>query len=381
MGTKPASFRDKLLRRIWGMLPLLLLLLFLIVISITLFAQIESERERIKAEKLASMHEERPPVNVVVLNISPLPIRDRIDLPAQVEPWVELKVLSEVPGKVLRLMVSEGDHVTKGDPIALLDSRDYENDLASVRAEYKLAQINLDRAKNLFKETLITKAQLDTNIARVETRGAAMQNAELRLERCRINAPIAGIINRLDAKVGLRLNIQDPVAVILDISRVKISVGIPESDVDDIRHLSSFDVTISALGDRSLKGEKHFLSKSPESFAHLYKLEIEVPNPDEEILPGMFARANIIKREVKNGFSVPLYSVITRNDRQFVFIEKDGKAQARTVKTGILEGWRIQITEGLARDDHVIVVGHRSVDEGQEVNVVRNVSNPEDIYK
>ncbi len=380
MGTKPASSRDKLLRRIWGMLPSLFLLLLIVIVAV-LFTQIKNEKNRIKAEKLASLHEERPPVNVVVLDISPLPIRDRIDLPAQVEPWVELNILSEVPGKVLRLMVSEGDFVTKGDPIALLDTRDYENDLASIRAEYKFAQINLDRAENLFKESLITKAQLDNNIVRTETLSAAMRNAELRLERCKVTAPIAGIINRLDAKVGLRLNTQDPVAVILDISRVKISVGIPESDVDEIRRLSSFDITISALGDRRLKGKKHFLSKSPESFAHLYKLEIEVPNPDGEILPGMFARANIIKREVKDGFSVPLYSVITRNDRQFVFIEKAGKAQARTVKTGILDGWRIQITQGLSRDDHVIVVGHRSVDEGQEVNVVRIVADPEDIYK
>jgi membrane fusion protein (multidrug efflux system) len=78
---------------------------------------------------------------------------------------------------------------------------------------------------------------------------------------------------------------------------------------------------------------------------------------------------------------VPLYSVITRGDKQFVFTEKDGRASVRLVETGILEGWRMQVSKGLAKGDHVIVVGHRSVDEGQEVNVVRIVSDPEDLFK
>ena len=380
MGMNFSISDEKLLRRIWGMLPSLFLI-FLIIIITVLFIRIKSESNRIKTEKLAALHKEPPPVNVVVLDMKPLPIRDRLDLPAQVEAWVELKVLAEVPGKVVKVSAGEGDQVNKDDPIALLDARDYENGLTSVRAEYELARINFTRAKDLFEEKLITKARFDSDTAKVETLGAALRNAELRLERCSIKAPIAGIINRLDAKEGLYLNVQDPVAVILDISRVKVSVGIPESDVDEVRRLEYFDVIIDALGGRTVKGRKHFLSKSPENFAHLYKLEIEVRNPGGVILPGMFARANIVKREVRDSLSVPLYSVITRGNEQFVFIEKDGSAGVRMVETGILEGWRIQITKGLTGGDRVIVVGHRSVDEGQKVNVVRTVSDPEELSR
>lgn len=358
-----------------------MLLIVLIVIIAALFSRIKGESDRIKAEKLASLHKNRPPVNVVVLGVKPLPIRDRLDLPAQVDPWVELNVLAEVPGKVVRLAVSEGDHVKKGAPLAFLDKRDYENELASVRAEYKLALVNLERAKKLFREKLITTAQVDSDTARVETLAATVRNAELRLERCTIRSPITGIVNSLDAKRGLYLKVQDIVAVILDISRVKVNVGIPESDVDEVRRLNNFDVVIDALGSRTVKGRKTFLSKSPGSFAHLYNLEIEVSNPDREILPGMFATVNIVKREVKDSISVPLYSVISRADEQFVFVEKDGRAYVRMVETGILEGWRIEITKGLAGGDRVIVVGQRSVAEGQQVNVVRTVDEPEDLFK
>lgn len=371
--------KEKLLKRLWGMLPSLFVVLLIVVIAV-MSSRIKTEGERIKAENLASMRRVRPPVNVVTLDVSPVLVQDRLDLPAQVEAWVELNVTAEVPGKVMRVPIAEGAHVRKGDVIAEIDTRDYENELASIRADYELALKNLARTKSLYDEDLVTKAQLDSDTARANSLQASLENAKLRLERCRITAPVSGILNRLDAKEGLYLNMQDRVAVILNISTVKVSAGIPESDVDAVRRLEYFDVTVNAL-EKTVRGRRHFLSKSPESFAHLYKLEIAVDNPDGEILPGMFTRVNIVKQEFKNSFAVPLYAVISRGGEQFVFVEKGGTAHVRMVETGILDGWRIQITRGLAEDDRVIVVGHRNVDEGQSVNVVRTVSNPEELFQ
>jgi membrane fusion protein (multidrug efflux system) len=93
----------------------------------------------------------------------------------------------------------------------------------------------------------------------------------------------------------------------------------------------------------------------------------------------MFARVDIIKREISGVLAVPLYSVITLNNQQTVYVVNENIARARKVKTGIQEGWLIQITEGLEPGDNVIVVGHRRVSEGQKVNVVRTVRNMEEL--
>lgn len=370
---------EKVLFRAWKMLPALFLFL-LIVLILILFARVKSENERIKAEKLQALHKERPPINVVVLDVKPMSIQDRLRLPARVVPWLELRVLAEVSGKVIEVPLKEGDYVDQNDTIALIDSRDYENDLASIQSELDLARNNLARAKNLFEEGLTTQAGLDADVARHAKLEAALKNASLRLERCNIKAPVSGVVNRLDAKKGLYMNIQDPVAVILDIQKVKVSVGIPESDVDEVSRISHFDVTVDALDGKTVTGVKYFLSKSPDPSAQLYRLDLEVGNDVGELLPGMFARVNIVKKEVRKSISVPLYAVIMRGDEQFVLVERDGKAHTRMVETGILEGWRIQVTKGLSVGDRVIVVGHRSLDEGQDVNVVRTVSDPEDLF-
>jgi membrane fusion protein (multidrug efflux system) len=95
------------------------------------------------------------------------------------------------------------------------------------------------------------------------------------------------------------------------------------------------------------------------------------------LLPGMFVRAEIVKKVAAASISIPLYTVITRNGEQYVYVEGDGVAKRRPVKLGILEDWRVQIKEGLVPGDRVIVEGHRNVEDGQRVNIVRIVSDKE----
>jgi len=310
-----------------------------------------------------------------------MPIKDRLSLPGVVEPWVGLEVVAEVPGKVIELPAREGDFLKEGELIARLDPRDYENEVASVKAEYDLALKALKRAERLNEQEIIPKVQYDEAVARAEGLEASLKNSRLRLDRSAIKAPISGVLDRLDVEDGAYLNAMQPVAKMLDISRVKVVVGIPESDVDAVRKLRHFDVTLKALGGRKVKGSRLFISKSPETQAHLYRLEAEVQNPGGDILPGMFAEVEVVKDEVRDAVSVPLYAVISRGDEQLVYVEEEGKAHVRMVRTGILEGWRVQITSGLAPADRVVVVGHRSVDEGQEVNVMRTITDPGDLFR
>jgi membrane fusion protein (multidrug efflux system) len=93
----------------------------------------------------------------------------------------------------------------------------------------------------------------------------------------------------------------------------------------------------------------------------------------------MFARVELIKEIYDRALAVPLYAVITLSDEQFVFIEKDGLAEKRTIELGVLVGWQVQVTSGLQPGDRVIIVGHRLLDSGQRVKVIQNVTDPEEI--
>ena len=208
------------------------------------------------------------------------------------------------------------------------------------------------------------------------TTKASMDIAALRLSRCNITAPMNGVVSRLNAKVGLFLSVGDPVGQMLQIDRVKAVVGIPESDVDAVRKISEVDITIQALDDRKITAKKYFLAPSPETVARVYRLELEIDNHDDAILPGMFLRAHVVKNIISEAVSVPLYSVISRNDEQFVFVALDGVAQKRPVKLGVIEKWQVQVTDGLELGEKVVVEGHRDVEDGQAIEVIQTITDP-----
>lgn len=357
----------------------LVVILFALAACMLLF--ITGESARLKEEKLAETKKGPPPVNVVVQELIPGTMKDSISLPGVIEPWVRLNLLAEIRGSIVEVPAEEGDFVKDGDIIARIDERDYRIQVNSARASRDLAAADLERARDLFERGLIPKAEFDSKKTNAATLEAALENAELQLERCTIRAPFSAVINRLDAEKGLLLSVGDPVAEILDIARVKAVIGIPESDVDAVRRLRRVNLSIQALDGRDVTGTVHFLSRSPENLARLYRLEVKLDNPRAEILPGMFVRAGIVKKEIPDAVAVPLYSVISRSEGQFVYVANDGKAIRRDVELGILEGWRIQVAKGLDRGDRVIVVGHRDVEDGQEVKVVRSVSDPEELIK
>lgn len=369
------GFKDRLLTKMPTLLPVLFLLV-LIGVIIGLSGTIKAEKARMTAEKRETISKERPAANVVLLDVAPTTMHDRINLPGVIEPWEELSVLAKVHGTVIEMEVSEGDKVAKGQVIARLDPADFQIALDSAGATFEMVAANQKRLAILYKKGSISLAKLEELEARVKTSKAALDNAELMLSRCAITAPISGVIRRLDAKVGLLLNVSDPVAEILQIDKVKAVVGIPESDVALVRDIKNVTLTIQALNNKEIVGRTHFLASSPENDARLYRLELAIDNGDNLILPGMFFRAQLIKKIFKDTVAVPLYTVIKRENRQFVYVEEDGVAKLKPVELGIIEDWRVQITNGLSLGSRVVVVGHRDIDEGHKLKIVRVLNDP-----
>ncbi len=372
---KPETTRGKIVFFFWYNLPRFILLLMIISI-VGLFMTVSDKKSEIQAEHEAAVKKERPPVNTVVLEVTPQPITNKINLPGSIEPWTRLELVSKIAGAVEKVMVEEGDTVKQGDVIAQIESDDYRIALARAQAAYNLAKADFDRDKSVYSGGAIPAAELDARETNMQTAKADLDNARLLYERCTIKAPISGVIRSLDAKVGLYLGIGDPIARILQIDRVKAVIGIPESDITAVRRLETVHLSVKALDNLEITGRNHFVSSSPETAARLYRFELEIDNPDHRILPGMFVRADIVKQRRESALAVPFYSIISRNDEQYVFLEEDGIVKKQPVKTGIMEQWLVEISEGLENGDRVVVEGHRDVEDNQKVNVVKVIDDP-----
>lgn len=374
------DWKTRILRFIWGVIPWMMVALIVVFIVI-MGIRIMDEKARLEEAKKAAMKKEVEPVSVITLSLKPRRLEDKINLPAQVEPYEDLWVKAEVPGQVIKVIVQEGQTVTNGQVIVQLDDRDYRTRLARIEANYQLAKLDYDRNAALVKKKVTSLAKLDSIEAQLKDLEAQVSEAKLALSRTEIAAPISGRVNEIETRLGDFVAVGDPVARILQLDPVKVTVGVPESDVAAIFDLDEAEVIIDALNKRRVKGRKIYLSRQPRTLARLYDLELRVPNPDSRILPGMFARAELVKAVFKRALAIPLYAVITQSEDRFVFVEKDGRAQRRNIQLGILVGWQVQVTSGLKPGERAIVVGHRFLDNGQAVKVIKNVSDPHEILK
>lgn len=363
--------------RLWGLLPYIVAALMLVMILMLGTTCLE-KKDRLEAASREEGGDEEL-INVVTLTLKPTTIRDRINLPAVVEPWLKLVIMAEVRGRVVDKVVEEGTQVKKGDLIAVIDSRDYVNGYNSAKALYETAKASYDRYSELYKAELATRSQIETARANMENAKASMDIAQMSVERCRIKAPFTGILNNVYFEKDQYINTGDRIAELLQIDRVKVNVGIPESDVRAIRNLDSFSISFDALDGKTVEGKKVYLSKTTETGARLYSLKLAVDNPDRDILPDMFARVEIVKRETPNGIVVPLYAVITLNEENKINVVKDDVVSMRPVELGLQESWQVEVTKGLSPGEQVIVVGHRTVEDGQTVKVIRTLDNMEEL--
>jgi membrane fusion protein (multidrug efflux system) len=380
MNMGKSNAKTKMLRFIWGIIPWVMLALIVVFIW-NMAGRIKEKKARLEEAKKAAIKKDVPAVTVITLTLEPRRLEDKINLPAQVEPWQDVLVKAEVPGQVVKVFVEEGQTVERAQVLMQLDDRDYRSRLARIEANYKLAKLNYDRTEALVKKKIAATTKLDEIEAQLKDLAAQRKEARLALSRTRITSPICCLLNKIDAKQGNFVSVGDPVAQILQLDQVKVTVGVPESDVAAIFDLAQADVIIEALGKLRVRGKKVFLSSQPRSLARLYDLELMVPNPDRRILPGMFARVELVKQVFDRALAVPLYAVISQGDENIIFVEREGRAKERSIELGVLIGWQVQVTSGLNPGDRVIVVGHRFLDDGQEVQVIKNVTEPSEILK
>lgn len=379
MAVKFDNIRSKILTSIKASRPFFISILIIGLIVFVLQARISAKKNRLETQRVQASKQQKPLTNVVALELIPSVITETLTFPGVAKPWISIEAASEITGKIIDKKATQGLYVKKGDILAIVDKRDYQNKYDSALAAYEIALANQKRLKALIKKKVVSQSQLDDVVALVKTSKANYEIAKLDLQRCEIRAPIKGIIDRIHIENGSFVNSGTHIVNIIQIDKLKIMVGIPESDVDSIRNSKTFDITIDALDNKAYVGKLYYLYKTADPMARLYNLDIEVVNLKHKILPDMFARVKIIKNQDTSGIAVPVYSLVSQNKKKGVFVVIKGIAKFKPVKTGFQDGWTIQIVQGLESSEKVIVAGHRIIEDNEKVNVTKVIDNISEI--
>ncbi len=277
-----------------------------------------------RARQVEEVEEERI-IPVVVTNVEKGDIREILYFTGDIKGQEEIDVFPRVAGKLLKNSVEEGDIVKKGTVIALID-----RDMAGMK-----------------------------------------------FEPSEVTSPIAGILGKLYLDKGAGVNpptmspaMGTPIAMIVNMDKVKVVIYITEKYLPRVNKGQGAEITVDAYPDKLFKGTVTTFRPVVDLMSRTTKAEITIPNPGHLLRPGMFARVNLVVAEKQGVVIVPIDAVLESQKENFVFVENGGKAEKRIVETGIREGERVEIKEGLEPGERLVVVGQEMLSDGMAVRVM-----------
>jgi len=306
-------------------------------------------------------------------------------------------------GRLVRLYAGQGSVVSKGQKLAELESADideaeadylkalsdYDNARRTSAAEVKFAQATYDRTKMLFEKTItagknLQAAEHDLEVAKatgassIASTRAALTAARrhlliLGLKESDVDAltskpdlgavfsltsPIAGIVVERNATIGATVGTDANLFKIIDISRVWIDANVFEKDLERVRLGQDVKVAVTAFPGVNFAGKVILVSSVVDPDTRSVKVRTEVPNPGDRLKPDMFANVQIITDLHRTAISIPESAVLKDGDKTVVFVAAGNEFKRRQVITGIAGNNQIEIVDGLAAGDKVVVKGN-----------------------
>ena len=310
------------------------------------------------------------PVNIAVATVEVDTMQEHLTLPAFVEPWKDVTVACELPGKLVRLEVSEGDPVQQGQLIAQIDTADLEANVALAEATLAMAKSEYDRAVTLSRQGVEAAQTLEKAREAQEVAQARHDAAGVALSRATIKAPLDGVVDEVPVELGEYIDPGQMVARIIQEDRMKITAQLPEQHASYIKLGAPVKISPKLSDREQYDGEVLYLSHTASQSTRTYRLEVAFDNASRLLRAGQIVKIRMVRRTIENAIVVPLRAVVAGKEGRFIFTENDGVAHQKRVTFGAFDRDRVQIVSGLTAGERLIVSGQRLVAAGDRVRVV-----------
>jgi RND family efflux transporter MFP subunit len=289
------------------------------------------------------------------------------------EPIQELTFSAEKSGKVISVLVKEGDYVNVGQTLVIVRSDVINVNAQTAKAAYDNAKSDYDRYENAFKSGGVTKQQLDQAKLALTNAGSNLKQANINVGDTKVKAPIKGFINKKYIEPGSILAGMPATAMfdIVNVSKLKLKVTVNESQVASLKLGNTINVTSSVFPDKTFAGKITFIAaKADESLNFPVELEIE-NNANNSLKAGMYGTANFGSKQKQQLKVVPRNAFVGSVSSNEIFVVENGIAKLKKVTSGRILGEQVEIVDGLSDGETVIVTGQINLQDGNTVEIIK----------
>jgi len=316
-------------------------------------------------------------------------------------PKSQFIVAPKVAGWLKKLLVNIGDTVQQNQMIAILDDEEFTQQVQQARAELQVAKANAEnctsdldiakreyeRSKALREKQIASASELDeseaafnacqtrlkVSLAQVAQKEAALKAADVRLSYTKVQAfwedgDEPRVVGERFMDEGALLQVNEPIVSILENNPLTAVVYVIERDYQKIKVAQQSIVTTDAYPDKTFTGSVVRIAPLLKESSRQARVEIEVPNPEQLLKPGMFVRAKIEFARHDNAMLIPFAALVRRENKEGIFIADLSNLKARfvPVTTGIINGELVEVIEpeisGL-----VVTLGNHLLEDGSDI--------------
>lgn len=309
---------------------------------------------------------------VRVQTISPQDLEEPISLPGSLEAWEDLTLAAEVAGPIDQVGPDEGEQIKTGETILTIDSVSLRANLEKAKADAELKRATMQRLARLAAENLVSQQEHDNSVTAFEAARQDLELARITLDKSSVRSPINGILDRRFVERGEYIKVGDPVALVVQVDRLKALVDVPEKDVRYLypgEAVRVIQTQIDTGEELQRPGKLVHLAYKADPLTRTYRAKVEVDNRDGQLRPGMIVRIEALRRHHKDAIAIPLYAVVDLDGRKVAFVEEDGKAVLHPLTIDRVIDDQAVILKGLEIGQRLIVRGQQLLADGNAVEV------------
>lgn len=273
----------------------------------------------------------------------------------------------ELGGRVEKILFDDGQAVEAGTKLLVLDTAILEAELADAKARSLLARSEHQRNKDVHSKGLGSVQDLDRARAELLRAQAGEKLAKVRLDKMTLHAPFSGILGLRKVSLGDFLQPGDTVVELVAVERLKLDFQVPERHAAKVQVGQKVLVRVDAWPSRRFEGELYAIAPRANEGGRSLMLRARLDNPDQALLPGMFARISLVMGAGAKTLTIPEQAIIPEGEQLFVYRVNNGKAVKTAVTTGRREATRVEILDGLNEGDQVVTGGQIKLQDGSDV--------------
>ena len=290
----------------------------------------------------------------------------------------QVNVTSDVNGRITEIQFTAGASVKEGTPLVQLFDGPEQGDLANFKAQQRVAQISLDRAKQLAERQVGPQATVDTAQAAFDQASAGIAKTQAIISQKLVRAPFDGELGVRKVEVGQYLTAGTQIVSLTDLSVLFANFTVTEKDSAQLKVGQIVRIAVDAYPGRTFEGKITTIEPQIATDTRNIRVQATIQNPDKILKPGMFTTTTVVLPDKPPVITVPETAVdyTLYGDSVFLLSEKkeeDGKTSLTVTRTFVQAGKRLEgraeILKGLKDGDRVVAVGQLKLQSGSAITV------------